>query len=89
MTSVLASPLPQEADVSTTGIETQEIPTEASSDPDIALEQLNLLLEAATNATNEIVESGELQKRGTCTLANLSIRREWYGNISSWQHLPY
>jgi hypothetical protein len=72
ITCALAPSLPQESDVASTGAII--IP---SDDPNIALQQLDQILQSAIDTTNEIVESGNLQKRGTCTVQNLVIRREW------------
>jgi tyrosinase len=64
-----AIPTPQEDPSSAS------LPTEASSDETQAQDQLAQLAEFAAQSTNETLSQNE--KRGGCSLWNLSVRREW------------
>ena len=64
-----AIPTPQEATPAAS------LPSEASSDETQAQDQLDQLAQFASQATNDTVSQS--QKRGGCSLWNLSVRREW------------
>lgn len=52
-----------------------DLPTQASPDEAQALEQVAELAAFAAQTTNETIEAKK--KRDGCTLAKLSVRREW------------
>jgi hypothetical protein len=67
-----ALPAPSPQDDST-------LPTEASTNINTATDQLAQLAEFAQEVVNStFVDANGNAKRGTCTLQNLAIRREWY-----------
>ncbi|KAI8937112.1 hypothetical protein NX059_006326 [Plenodomus lindquistii] len=77
-----ALPTPQD-----TTSDPSNLPTEASSDPSAASDQLAQLAEfAAQQAQSEL--QGNPSKRGTCNASNLSIRREW-GALSKTERKAY
>lgn len=53
------------------------VPTAPSSDVNEASQQLAQLLEFAQSTVNATLESSSKAKRGTCSLGNVSVRREW------------
>lgn len=67
------APSPVEAD-DTTG--TSTFPAAAATDTDVALSVLDDLLTQAQVSAGAAL-NGTIEKRGTCTLQNLTIRREW------------
>lgn len=54
------------------------LPTVASTEATIAIDQLAELAKFASDASQDALSSSYKQKRGLCTPSNLSIRREWY-----------
>ncbi|OLN81434.1 Tyrosinase 12 [Colletotrichum chlorophyti] len=53
------------------------------------IEQLTALAQTAYEKSEELINNGEIQKRGSsCSLANLKIRREW-GTLSKQERLDY
>lgn len=63
---------------------TAKLPTVASKEIDVALEQLAELANFASENAKESLGADGKQKRGLCTPSKLSIRREWYG-----AHAPF
>lgn len=54
------------------------LPTVASKDSSIALNQLAELAKFAKDQTESNLNTNSRHKRGICNPGNLSIRREWY-----------
>ncbi|OCK72918.1 Di-copper centre-containing protein [Lepidopterella palustris CBS 459.81] len=67
---------------------TTTLPVAASTDTAVASGQLDDLAAFALTLANSSVAASSKQKRGGCTLANLSIRREW-GTLSSAEREAY
>lgn len=77
LSTAAAAPFPQDEPTSTDT--STAIPTAASTDIPTALDQLAQLSNFAVNTTQDAVEdaSSKSKRDNTCTLSNLSIRREW------------
>lgn len=57
---------------------TATLPTAASTDTAVAIDQLDdLAFFAAQQANSSVASTSSKNKRGACTLSNLAIRREW------------
>ncbi|KAF2806513.1 putative tyrosinase [Mytilinidion resinicola] len=91
LASAAPAPVPQEA-VSTTTLPdgaTTVLPVVASTNTSVASDQLDDLASFAADYTNSTFnEASSKQKRGGCTLSNLSIRREW-GTLSATEQEAY
>lgn len=62
--TVLGNPLPQTDDGAAAAAEN--------------VDQLTALAQAAYQKSEEMIQSGEIQKRGSsCSLGNIKIRKEW------------
>ena len=75
-----ALPAPQEDYVSAT----PTLPTVASKETNVALDQLAELAKFALDNTKDFLDANSKQKRGLCSLSNLSIRKEWYVRFTSF-----
>lgn len=89
-----ALPAPQEEPTTTstivsttTVVETSALPTEASSDPAVAIDQLAQLAQFAQQQANSTLEANA-SKRGTCNISNVAVRREW-GSLSKPERKAY
>jgi tyrosinase len=56
---------------------TVTLPSVASAETEVALDQLAELAKFASDVSQNALTSTSKQKRGPCTLSKLSIRREW------------
>ncbi|KAF2192260.1 Di-copper centre-containing protein [Zopfia rhizophila CBS 207.26] len=86
-----ALPAPQENPTTTTLSDgaTTTLPTAASKDTAVASDQLEQLASFAQDqASASLADSSSKQKRGSCTLGNLAIRREW-GSLSASERKAY
>ncbi|WYZ40990.1 hypothetical protein EsH8_IV_001331 [Colletotrichum jinshuiense] len=73
--AVLGNPLPQTDDGAAAAAE--------------GIEQLTALAQAAYEKSEELINSGEIQKRGSsCSLGNIRIRKEW-GSLRKQERLDY
>lgn len=83
-----ALPAPQaEEPTSTTVAEASTLPTAASSDPEVASDQLDQLAQFAQQQANSTLEDNA-SKRGSCNIYNVAIRREW-GSLSKADRKAY
>ncbi|GFF29867.1 tyrosinase [Aspergillus udagawae] len=76
LTGALAMPSPQDATAPSSAAPTP-LPSTAASSPDTAASQLDQLADFAYNVTTDNVSNNEATKRGSCSLSNLRIRRDW------------
>ncbi|GIJ92616.1 hypothetical protein Asppvi_001894 [Aspergillus pseudoviridinutans] len=76
LTGALAMPSPQDATAPSSAVSTP-LPSTAASSPDTASSQLDQLANFAYNVTTDNVSSNAGTKRGSCSLSNLRIRRDW------------
>ncbi|KAH7127011.1 hypothetical protein B0J11DRAFT_291635 [Dendryphion nanum] len=86
-----ALPAPQDGPTATTTVTdaTSPLPTAASTDIAAATEQLEQLAQFAQDIANSTLEeTSSKQKRGSCTLSNLAVRREW-GSLSNTERKSY
>ena len=74
---VAAVPKPQDSQPTTAADAQDDLPTTASPDPNVALDQLAQLGQYANLATTEALGNGTSSKRAPCTPANLKVRRNW------------
>ncbi|KAG7071303.1 tyrosinase [Colletotrichum scovillei] len=73
--TVLGNPLPQTDDGAAAAAEN--------------VDQLTALAQAAYQKSEEMIQSGEIQKRGSsCSLGNIKIRKEW-GSLQRQEKLDY
>lgn len=85
-----AFPAPQgdaTATPTTTSIPESALPTDASSDPAVASEQLDQLAQFAQQQANSTLQDNG-SKRGTCNIYNVAVRREW-GSLSKPERKAY
>lgn len=81
-----ALPAPQEP-TSTSTIDPATLPTEASNDPSVAIDQVAQLVQFAQQQANSTLEDNA-SKRGTCNIYNVAVRREW-GSLSKTDRKAY
>lgn len=76
-----AIPTPQNEPATTTTTladgATATIPTSPATDTAEASQQLDQLAEFAQAAANATLQQNSKQKRGGCSIFNVSVRREW------------
>ncbi|KAF1940908.1 Di-copper centre-containing protein [Clathrospora elynae] len=88
LTGTLSYALPAPQDEATlSSIPSTALPTAASSDPSVASEQINLLLQFAQQEANATLENNAI-KRGSCTINNVAVRQEW-GALSKPERKAY
>lgn len=63
------------------------LPTIASQETSIALEQLARLANFAASNTRDSLDTKSKQKRTRCTPANLFVRKEWYVDSAPVEYL--
>ncbi|KAH7043925.1 putative tyrosinase [Macrophomina phaseolina] len=64
------------------------LPTEPASDPAEASQQIDALAQHASDEISAALQGSHQKRSRTCTLKNLSIRREW-GTLSRDERLSY
>lgn len=75
------------ATTTTTQIQTSALPTAASTDPAVASDQIDQLLQYAQQQTNATLQENS-SKRGSCNIFNVAVRREW-GALSKSERKAY
>ncbi|KAH9871792.1 hypothetical protein J1614_006049 [Plenodomus biglobosus] len=87
LAGTLSNALPAPSDASVSTIEPSDLPTEASSNPAEASDQLAQLAEFAQQEANSTLQANS-SKRGTCNIFNVAVRREW-GSLSKRERKAY
>ena len=77
LASSLVNAFPTPEETSYFNEATSTLPTVASIETEVALDQLAELAKFASDASQNALTSTSKQKRGLCTPSKLSIRREW------------
>jgi hypothetical protein len=83
----LSNALPAPQDEATSTIVQASLPTEASTNPSVASDQVDELAQFAQQQANASL-TDNASKRGTCNIFNVAVRREW-GSLSQKERRDY